>query len=523
MGWSRITTGSPLRLRVAVALATAAAVAVGVFFLAWAHSPRVQARTVAAHAAGQAVPAAGPVVTVNTEQPGRVIPAGFMGLSFEYWALENMAGKNSRAVNPVLVRLIRQLVKPGSAQIRIGGVTTDQTWWPVPGMSTPGGVHYTLNKSRLGVARTVAKSSGARLIMGLNFEADSRAVALAESQAMLHVIGRSRIAAFELGNEPDLYAGLPWYTKNGQPVPGRGPSWSYGTFNQDAASVAGALGSDPIAGPSIGTMSWMPDLSPFLSAVPNIRLVALHRYPLQGCTVPPSAPSYPTISHLLADDASLGQAQDLAPYVLIAHAHGLPIRNDEMNTVACGNVRGVAETFASALWAMDASFQMANAGVDGINIHTAPGYSDQLFSFTQTGSHWHGLVAPEYYGLLMFAEAAPRGARILPVAGTSSTLRVWSTKTSSGRVRVLFINDDTAHPQTVTLHVGTGQATARVQRLSAPGVRATRRVTLAGQSFARNTTTGRLTGRFRSSRLHPKGGAYQVRLPAASAALLTLR
>jgi hypothetical protein len=208
--------------------------------------------------------------------------------------------------------------------------------------------------------------------------------------------------------------------------------------------------------------------------------------------------------------------------VAIAHSRGLPVRNDEMNTVACGNVRGVAETFASALWAMDASFQMANVGVDGINIHTAPGYSDQLFAFTGSGSRWRGMVSPEYYGLLMFAQAAPRGARILPVTGATSTLRAWSTKSPNGRIRVLLINDDTSHPQTVTLQVG-GGGTAKVQRLQAPGVRATRHITLAGQSFARNTTTGRLTGHLRITLLHRSGGAYHVRLPAASAELLTLR
>ncbi len=460
-------------------------------------------------------------MTVDTAQPGRVIPAGFLGMSFEYWALENYAGTNPRAVNPVFVRLMRQLVKPGSAVVRIGGVTTDQTWWPVPGMSTPPGVKYTLNQHRLGVARTVARSLGARLIMGVNFEANSHAVAGAEIQAMLRYIGRARIDAFELGNEPDLYGGLPWYTTNGVGVPGRPAGWGYTTLNQDYASVAAGLSPQPLAGPSIGTLGWMPDLSDLLTAVPQIRLVTLHRYPLQGCTVPPSSPDYPTIPHLLADTASLTQAEDLAPYVAIAHARGLPIRNDEMNTVACGNVGGVANTFASALWAMDASFQMANVGVDGINIHTAAGYSDQLFSFTRAGSRWRGQVAPEYYGLLMFAQAAPRGARLLPVLGATSTLRAWATKAPNGRIRVLLIND-ASHPQALTLHVGAG-ATAVVQRLKAPSVRATGHITIAGQSFARNTTTGKLTGHFRTTLLHRRGGAFVVRLPDASAELLTLR
>lgn len=521
MRWSRITAPRLVRVGVVLALCATAVLAVGVLSLASAKSPIVHARARSDRPVARALPAAGPVVSVNTAQPGRAIPSGFLGLSFEYWALENYAGKNPRAVNPVFVRLIRQLVDRGSAVVRVGGVTTDQTWWPVPGMTTPGGVKYTLNQDRLEVARSIARSLGARLIMGVNFEANSIPVARAEVQAMLRYIGRPRIDAFELGNEPDLYGGLPWYSKNGVAVPGRPPPWWYPNLNSDYASVAAGVSPQPVAGPSVGTLAWMPDLDALLAAVPQIRLVSLHRYPLQGCSVPPSSPDYPTIAHLLSDTASLGQAQDLAPYVAIAHGRGLPVRNDEMNTVACGNVRGVADTFASALWAMDASFQMANVGVDGINIHTAAGYSDQLFSFSRSGTRWRGQVAPEYYGLLMFSRAVPRGARLLPVSGATGTLRAWATKAPNGRIRVLLINE-ASHSQALTLKVGAG-ATAVVQRLKAPGVRATGHITIAGQSFARNTSSGQLTGHFNTTVLHRRGGAYVVRLPDASAELLTLR
>src|SRR6185437_16316182 len=65
---------------------------------------------------------------------GRTIPSGFLGLSFEYPALAAYAGTDPGAVNPVLVQLIRNL-SPGQAPIlRIGGDTTDWTWWPVHGV-----------------------------------------------------------------------------------------------------------------------------------------------------------------------------------------------------------------------------------------------------------------------------------------------------------------------------------------------------------------------------------------------------
>ena len=119
------------------------------------------------------------VVTVNPGASGRAIPAGFLGLSFEYWAEANYAGDDPRAVDPVLVQLIRNLVGR-DAILRIGGVTTDQTWWPVAGVPMPGGVNYTLTPRRLAVMDALARAVGARFILGLNFEADSPVLAAAE-------------------------------------------------------------------------------------------------------------------------------------------------------------------------------------------------------------------------------------------------------------------------------------------------------------------------------------------------------
>lgn len=467
----------------------------------------------------------GPIsISVDPRGPGKAIPDGFLGLSFEYWALENFAGKDPRAVNPVLVRLIRQLVKPGSAVVRIGGVTTDQTWSPVAGMSPPAGVRYKLTARRLEVAKALATEVGAHLIMGVNFEANSRSLAAAETRAMLRVIGRNRIYAFELGNEPELYGSRPWYwTKTGREAFGRDANWYFTALNADYTNIAPALGDVPLAGPTIGAGSWMADLVPFLASEPRISVVTLHRYPLQNCSVGPDSPNYPTMTHLLSQTASVGLANSLAPYVIIAHEHHLPLRSDEMNTVSCGYSHGVSNAFGSALWSLDALFQMAAVGVDGVNIHSYPGAGDELFRFTRSGSLWHGVVAPEYYGLLMFAQAAPRGARLVPVSGVTDTLRVWSTIAPNGSVRVLVINDDRARAQSVRLHVAGRPLTATAERLKAPSVNATSRVTLGGQDFISNTTTGKLVGVRDDTLLRPDGGVYSLRVRAASAVLVTLR
>ncbi len=63
---------------------------------------------------------------------------------------------------------------------------------------------------------------------------------------------------------------------------------------------------------------------------------------------------------------------------------------------------------------------------------------------------------------------------------------------------------------------------ATIARLTAPSLRAAAGITLGGQSFAPATTTGELTGTpVLTSPPQTRQGAYVVRLPAGSAAILT--
>ena len=94
----------------------------------------------------------------------------------------------------------------------------------------------------------------------------------------------------------------------------------------------------------------------------------------------------------------------------VAHARGVQFRVDELNSAAlagCPARPGVSNTFASALWMVDALFNLASVGVDGVNVHTLPGAGYELFTFRRTRAGWQAFVHPDYYGLLMFAQALP--------------------------------------------------------------------------------------------------------------------
>jgi hypothetical protein len=340
---------------------------------------------------------------------------------------------------------------------------------------------------------------------------------------MLDTIGRSRISAFELGNEPELYPNpnFAWYRQGGHNVTGRPRGYDMAAFTRDAARIAAGMPDVPLADPATGGSEWLSQLSQFVAGEPRLGTVTIHRYPFEACDLTPASPAFPTIGRLLSPGASTGQAAAIAPYVSVAHARGLPIRIDEINTVACGNPPGIPNTFAMALWAIDTLFADAQAGVDGVNMHTWPGAVYNLFSFRQLRSGWRGSVEPEYYGLLMFAQGAPAGSHLVATSSSSDAIRAWATRGADGKVRVTLINDDASAAHVVALRVGAATGPATVERLLAPGPAATGGVTLGGQSLA-ETTTGQLAGSPLTTGVVPVAGVYSVSLPAASAALLTI-
>ena len=464
------------------------------------------------------------VLTVERAEVGRPIPAGFLGLSLEYGTVPAYAGTDPHAINPVLVQLIRNLVPGQRPVLRIGGDSTDWTWWPVASMPRPPGVTLDLSPGWLATVRALAEQARARLILGVNLEADIPAIAAVEARALLDGIGRQYVAALEIGNEPELYGLLPWYRgPGGQGVLGRSPSYDMQAYTEEFSRFRSALPQVPLMGPATGWFSWLSNAAQLLAAEPRLGAVTFHVYPLNSMN--PDSPLYPTVPHLLASDASRRPLRVLEPDVALAHSHHAAFRIDEMNSVCCGGKVGVSDTFASALWALDALFNAASAGVDGVNIHTHDRTANKLFVFNKLNGHWVAMVHPVYYGLLMFARAALPGAHLLQVAGANSDqIRSWATLASDGRTRLVLINDSLAQSHTVVVRVPAPAPAGRavLERLHAPSPYASSGITLAGQSFGSQTATGALTGAVASSSLMPSGGHYTVTLPAASAAMLTI-
>lgn len=468
--------------------------------------------------------AVGPTLTVEVSDRtiGPAMRPGFLGLSLEYYTLASYLGHDPARIDPVFLGLVRGL-NPGQAPIlRIGGNSTDHTWWPIPHMRVPRGVSFDLSQSWLALARALASRSHGRLILGINLGAGSRRLAAVEAGHLVSGVGAQHIAALEIGNEPDDYPVIIWYRARGRPVYARASSYGVASYLRQFDSWRSVLPPVPVAGPALARTQWMPAaLHALLDSKRHVSIVTFHRYPLRACETDPLAGDYPTIPRLLSDASAAGLAARVAPFAATAHAAGVTFRLDELNSVSCKGKFGVSNTFASAVWVLDALFNLKAAGVDGVNIHMLPGSAYQAFSVSDRRGRWSAQVAPLYYGMLTFARAFPPGARLLRLSAPSGAVKAWATRSTHGQMQVVLINKNPDSPVTVRLALPGVPAPLTSQSLTAPSVSATGGVSLGGETFGSSTSTGALPVNRHPAQVAAVQGYYSVTLPGGSALLLT--
>lgn len=180
---------------------------------------------------------------------------------------------------------------------------------------------------------------------------------------------RKSIVALEIGNEPDIYSHSFWQDLT---AAGRGArilpaSMSATSYAHDFRAYAGALSSPapdmPLFGPALAeparNLNWVSGL--LASPHPRLGAITVHRYPYSACAQPGSR-SYPTIARVLSENATAGTARTVRGARRLAARARLPLRLTEINSVTCGGTRGVSDTFATALWAPDALFELLRAG-----------------------------------------------------------------------------------------------------------------------------------------------------------------
>jgi hypothetical protein len=460
-----------------------------------------------------------------TVRPGAAmaaIPRSFLGLSTEYWTLP----VDERHI-ALYKAMLANLHVPGDGPfvLRIGGDSSDHTFFDPRLVKFPRWA-FELTPAFVDQTASVVRQMNLRVILDLNLVTGTPVLAAAWAHYAETQMPRGSIIGLEVGNEPDLYDRAFWmFAANGERFTGRTlpPDITAQTYAQTylafARQLTKAAPDVPLLAPALANpgadISWISTL--LASPHPGLGEITGHRYPYSACALPGS-PVYPTIDRLLSEQATVGMADSVRPAVQLAHHAGLPFRLTEFNSITCGGLTGISNTFATSLWAPDAAFELFKAGANGINLHARVFAINDPFTFDGPGLH----ARPLLYGLILFARTLGPHSRLVTSqlrTGSSIRLKAWVVRVGKDTLHVLLINKGAAAASTQLRLPATGPAT--VQRLLAPSPASHGgAVSLGGQQL---NSDGKWQGTPVRQSVLPVGRRYSVVLPGYSAALLTVR
>jgi hypothetical protein len=460
-------------------------------------------------------------VTIEPRAKLSSVPNSFLGVSTEYGALQ-LFERHGVLLDRVLSLL--RVRGGGPLILRVGGTSADRVLWDPSAQRLP---RWAIAVTPAWFAQTgeLVRRAGLRLIVDLNLATATPPVAAQVAGAAERLLPRGSIAGFEVGNEPDVYDRAPWLAtiahaglRAAVPASEITPiayARDFGAYARVLARIAPrvALVGPALAYPRIDA-AWLSTL--LAGPHPRLGIVSVHLYPYTRCASPDS-PQYPTIARLLSENATAGLAGLVRTAVRLAHNAGLPLRMTELNSISCGGLPGVSNSFATALWAPDALFELLQAGVDGVNVHIRADAINGAFALTG-----HGLIArPLLYGLILFARTLGPDAQLVHAqmrAPRSLHLKVWAVRVAGDMLHVLLL-DKGKRSVNVDLQLpATGSAT--VQRLRAPSARARSGVTLDGQGLGRD---GRWQGKPTGESISPGPHGYELTVPRLSGALVIVR
>jgi hypothetical protein len=481
----------------------------GVDSMAWEGRSQPRPPSVAHAAETTAQPSLPVAVTIDPLDPGRPVAPRFLGLSFEAAALDQL-GQYARRGN--LVGLLRSL---GPGTLRFGGITADQNvGWTDRATPRPWWASSVIGPAQMHALGVLARRSGWQILLtvGLaHFEPNAAAREVASARRALGPY----LAAVEIGNEPNAYGNhkfreLPWIAQ--------GYEEEVSSYREAIATLTPGV---PIAGPDVSGSGVFSEWGAEEALAQTPALLTGHHYPL-GCSQTPA----PSIEALLSSATRGREAHSLATYMAVARNNDVPLGIDEANTVSCGGVAGISNTFASALWATGYITQTMAEGAVSINLQGNPtncnGYTPLCAPTAEALAKGALRAQPEWYALLLTKSLV--GWRPLPttIAAEPSPNLVAAAFSGPGQaVKVVLANDEPlgTSPLMVRLAVGSGPSIASVMRLTAPAPNSTFGVRLAGRAVAGD---GSWHAPARTEAVTVSSGTAMLELAPSSAALLTV-
>lgn len=454
---------------------------------------------------GPPAPLSPVTLSIDARNPAPAVPRRFLGLSFEALAIPQLGRWGGHGD---LVGLLRSL---GPGSLRLGGITSDQNvGWTDPATPPPAWAGATLSPADFRRLGALARRSGWQVMLTVGMAHYEPQAAAREVAAAHAALGRS-LAAVELGNEPDAYGKhgfrvLPWLAQG---------------YEEQVAGYLEAINAltpgVKLAGPGVTGSGAFMEWGEAEALAERPAVLTGHHYPL-GCV------DSPTAAMLLNPELRAREARSLHIYTALGALRGIPVRIDETNSVSCGGVPGVSNTFAGALWAAGYILQAMDAGVVGLNFHGLPGSCSGYAPFcaataaAQASGRLH--AQPDWYALL-FARSLV-GTRPLRT-GSSSKANMLAAAFSGphGALQVALVDYEPPGSQPLVVRVPVSASVRRVAvlRLTAASPSASSGIRLGGRAVSAD---GSWAPPAHTEQARARAGVLTVTLTPSSAALVTV-
>jgi len=321
----------------------------------------------------------------------------------------------------------------------------------------------------------------------------------------------SRLDAFLLGNEPDLYQDHK--NRKVYNISDYIGEVDYIVNDLTTGPYGDLRSKDSLAGPSI-CCDW--ELSDVLNAGlagENYKYYAVQHYPDIYCFGPTA--SNTNISNYLTHTSAVSYSGFQSAGIASATAAGIPVIMSEANSCACGGCPLISPTFAATLWEIDAFLALAANNYSAAYIHTREyGVTYNLFdppaSRDPLDSDWK--TGATYYSALMMSEVMSKNGSIvvdMDIQDSKSnpdshiaTYGIYDLSTSTGstsrlgdmsqaqRGKFVFINYDNSTSTTFQVPANVA-STIGLRYLLAPKVTEETDITWAGQTVGKE---GKLKG-----------------------------
>ena len=376
-------------------------------------------------------------VTVDTGTTVGTIGPDFAGFSFEKTHLMNGSLTSN---NKSLIALYKLL---GSPLTRIGANDVERCTWSGagPAPSQPNGKPFAVKLTTGGVDQFCGflAATGSKAIYGVNFQLGNVTASAAEAAYVMSQCSSS-IVGFEIGNEPDKFG--TWAAQQGD--------WE--SFADAILATPGAMLVGPACTTKAATLFAVPFADDIAAKYPGkLAVLSQHTYVAAANSSDCSVPNLQITTTKLTDVFDTLQAA--------AVQNNLPDwRMDENNTCSGHGQQGVSDTFISSQWAIDYMFEVAKRGGRGVNFHTSENGMDGTVPFYyEPLREDQGMIVqvqPEYYGLLLFAEAGAGAMLSTSVTTGAQSFSAWAIKANDGFVSVVLNNRNASNGVSAMLNLG---------------------------------------------------------------------